>query len=82
MPRVNHRCRCGYDGEDYAHPCHGAGYTCRRPARHRFYVEGPAALSGVQMKLNMRDTWACDICWTSWIRDVSSLQQRGDIGPL
>lgn len=55
-------CRCGWDG-DGPHPCHGDGYRCRAPAERRYYVPGPASLAGVQMKLSMAETWACDACW-------------------
>lgn len=55
-------CRCGYDGTGH-HPCHGQGYTCRKPAKQRFYNARPAHLAGMQMKLSVDDTWACDACW-------------------
>jgi len=55
-------CRCGHDG-DGPHPCHAGQYTCRRPAKERFYNPELAPLSGVQMKLQMTQTWACDECW-------------------
>ena len=54
-------CRCGYDGTG-PHPCHGMGYTCRRPAKLRLYNAKPSALAGVQMKLVVTETWACDEC--------------------
>jgi len=64
-------CRCGYDETDEApHPCHGNGYACRKPAKHRFYNPELVALAGVQMKVQVTDTWACDECW-AWF-----MQQR------
>ena len=55
-------CRCGYDnvGE---HPCHGNAYTCGKPSKQRFYNARPVALAGMQMKLEVTDTFACDECW-------------------
>lgn len=55
-------CRCGYTGEGH-HPCHGRGYTCRQPAKERFYSVRPVALAGQQLKLGAQQTWACDECW-------------------
>jgi len=57
-------CRCGWDGQG-DHPCHGTGYTCRKPAKQR-YVARPTCLAGVQMKLGAYETWACDACWESF----------------
>lgn len=58
-------CRCGYDGTG-PHPCHGQGYTCRRPATQRIYNQRPAHLAGVQLKLSVDITWACDDCWAKF----------------
>lgn len=55
-------CRCGHDGTG-PHPCHGEGYSCRKPAKQRFYNPQLVSLSGVQMKVQVTDTWACDDCW-------------------
>lgn len=55
-------CRCGHQGEG-AHPCHGQAYTCRAPARQRFYGSKPASLTGMMFKLTAHETWACDECW-------------------
>jgi len=55
-------CRCGWDGQG-AHPCHGKGYTCKAPAKPRLYALRPAAVAGVQMKLEASHTFACDACW-------------------
>ena len=55
-------CRCGWDGKGH-HPCHGFAYTCRQPSTQRFYDPQPVGLAGVQMKLQVKDTWSCDPCW-------------------
>jgi len=55
-------CRCGHEGGE-PHPCHGVVYTCRKPAIHRFYAPKFVSLAGQQMKMEVRDTWACDECW-------------------
>lgn len=55
-------CRCGHTGTG-EHPCHGRGYTCRKPATRRLYSPGLSALAGVQMKVTVDETWACDGCW-------------------
>lgn len=56
------KCRCGWDGVG-EHPCHANAYTCRKPATRRFYNARPAALAGMQMKFEVKDTFACDECW-------------------
>jgi len=61
-------CRCGHTGTD-PHPCHGNGYQCKRPAKQRFYNVTTVALSGMQMKLQVNDTFACDICWKEWSKN-------------
>lgn len=58
-------CRCGWAG-DGPHPCHGRAYSCRAPASHRFYDARPAAVAGVQVKLQVSETWACDACWAKF----------------
>ena len=50
-------CRCGFTEGD--HPCHYAGYTCRKPATQRFYNPELVSLAGMQMKVQVTDTWAC-----------------------
>jgi len=55
-------CRCGHDGQG-SHPCHAKAYKCRKPASQRFYNAQRVALTGMQMKLQVQDTWACDECW-------------------
>lgn len=63
-------CRCGWDGIG-EHPCHGMGYTCKKPAKQRFYHDGrPFSLAGVQMKLSMQETWACDECWQNYKQEI------------
>lgn len=60
----NDTCRCGHPtGSTAPHPCHMDGYTCRKPATQRFYNPTPSALAGMQMKLAVSETWACDRCW-------------------
>lgn len=61
-------CRCGHSG-DGPHPCHAKAYGCRKPATLRFYGARPVALAGVQMKLEMSDTWACDECWEMYRKE-------------
>ena len=56
------KCRCGWDGNG-EHPCHYNGYTCRKPAKQRFYNPQPVALAGMQPKLQVSESWACDECW-------------------
>lgn len=56
-------CRCGHLVDALDHPCHGRAYTCGDPARQRFYSPKAVALSSVQMKLQVHETWACDECW-------------------
>ena len=57
-------CRCDRETEG-KHPCHGQGYTCERPGSIRFYKAKFVAIAGVQMKVQVSDTWACDECWLS-----------------
>jgi hypothetical protein len=61
-------CRCGHpaDSKD-PHPCHYLGYKCRKPATQRFYNLHVTCLAGMQMKLGLRDTWACDECWAQYL---------------
>ena len=57
------RCRCGWDGTG-AHPCHGHGYTCRAPARARYYEPVRRySIAGAQLKISAAQTYACDECW-------------------
>ena len=65
---MDHDCRCGHpkDSTD-PHPCHGKGHGCRKPATIRFYNPRPVALAGMQMKLQVSDTWACDACWADFV---------------
>lgn len=64
-------CRCGHDGNG-PHPCHMSVYSCRKPATQRFYNPRPVALAGVQMKLEMDETWACDECWAAFLALVQN----------
>lgn len=58
-------CRCGYAGTG-PHPCHGRGYTCPNPGIQRFYNPQPVALAGMQMKVQVTETYACDECWAEF----------------
>lgn len=61
-------CRCGFDeSESGDHPCHARGYTCRKPAKLRFYGPKTVALAGVQLKFEVSSTWACDECWEKYL---------------
>jgi len=67
---MDQKCRCGHPNDSTSpHPCHGMGHTCGRPAQQRFYNPRPAHLAGVQMKLEVSETWACDECW-AWFRGL------------
>jgi hypothetical protein len=63
------QCRCGHDGQG-PHPCHARGYTCRQPAKQRFYSPKFVALAGAQVKLQVRETWACDPCWQNFEKEL------------
>ena len=64
-------CRCGYNGEG-DHPCHGNGYACRKPATRRFYSPRMVGLAGMQFKVQMTDTWACDECWQAFLAQLEA----------
>jgi hypothetical protein len=70
------KCRCGFDGNG-PHPCHNNGYSCRKPAAQRFYNPTPVALAGVQMKLEMSETWACDECWAGFRKLLDGSKKEG-----
>ncbi len=59
------KCRCGYEGVG-DHPCHAKLYTCRKSAEQRFYNPKIVSLAGIQMKLEVTDTWACNECWEEY----------------
>lgn len=63
---TNEPCRCGHKAGDGDHPCHARNYSCRQPAKQRLYNPRPVALTGMSMKLEMAETWACDACWASF----------------
>lgn len=69
------KCRCGHEGTG-PHPCHGSGYQCRAPASSRLYNARPVALSGIQFKLGVSETWACDACWAEF---RAQLPAHGDM---
>lgn len=69
--RMSEKCRCGHQGDE-VHPCHADGYQCRKPAEQRFYNARPVALTGVMMKLEMTETWACDECWKRFIEALAA----------
>lgn len=59
-------CRCGHPKDAVTpHPCHWQSPVgrCGAPSVQRFYNARPACLAGVQMKLVVDDTWACDEHW-------------------
>lgn len=66
-------CRCGHSGNGQ-HPCHALGYSCRKPAKQRFYGPKIVSLSGQQMKLEVSDTWACDECWASFAKELAPVE--------
>lgn len=57
-------CRCKRDQP--VHLCHGRRYTCPNPATPRFYNPRVVSLAGVQLKVEVADTWACDACWAAF----------------
>lgn len=61
----NTLCRCGHDtSTEGAHPCHGKAHTCKEPGTRRLYVPTMRfSLAGVQPKLSVSETFACDACW-------------------
>lgn len=72
------KCRCGWDGQG-EHPCHADAYTCRKPAQHRFYNPQFVGLAGVQMKMQVTDTYACDACWEKFKQELEALRKKGDV---
>lgn len=60
------KCRCGHEGSDNFHPCHGNKYSCKKPATIRFYNPKFVSLAGMQLKMEVMDTWACDNCWKEY----------------
>lgn len=71
-------CRCGHTGEG-PHPCHAKGHTCGKPATQRFYNARPVCLSGMQMKLGVSETWACDECWEEFKAMMKVTQESGRV---
>lgn len=71
-------CRCGYKPGDPFHPCHHGGYTCKKPGVERYVPLGLAALPGMQMKMSVYQTWACDQHWAEYRRDRAPAVQVGD----
>lgn len=69
------RCRCGHEGGEL-HPCHGKAYTCRAPAKRRFYAPRFVALAGVQMKFQVSETWACDRCWAWFLERTGATNEE------
>ena len=63
------KCRCGWEGKG-DHPCHKNRYTCKAPAKQRFYNPKATALAGMQLKFEVRDTWACDECWEDFSKKL------------
>lgn len=68
------RCRCGWDGTG-EHPCH----CCKdQPGTMRLYDPRLVPLAGMQMKFEMRDTNACDGCWT-WFQAYMADARRVEL---
>lgn len=68
-------CHCSRDTP--AHLCHGADYTCPRPAKSRLYRTSQHidfALAGVQTKFVMTETWACDECWAEFVSKIKEMK--------
>jgi hypothetical protein len=68
-PKPTSTCRCGFWWSDEAfkpHPCHGNVYSCGKPAKRRFYNPSYVSLAGMQMKVGVHETWACDECWDKY----------------
>lgn len=70
-------CRCGHPNVSTSpHPCHKYKHKpggrmnelvrCGKPAEQRFYNAHPVALAGVQMKLEVTESWACEECWVEF----------------
>ncbi len=59
------KCRCKRETDD-SHRCHGNGYTCPNEGRMRFYQANLTSLSGMQLKFQTHQTWACDECWAAY----------------
>lgn len=68
-------CRCGYNTSNDYHPCHGNGYTCKKPAKPRFYNPKLVALAGVQTKFQVSETYACDDCWENFSKVVKQMEE-------
>ena len=73
---MNTPCRCGWDGQG-EHPCHyprdGVAYSCKRPAKRRFYEPTKLySLPGMQMKASVTETWACDECWEKFLVELKA----------
>ena len=62
---MTQQCRCGHSGSE-PHPCHANNYSCGKPATQRFYGATQVALAGMQMKVQVSETWACDDCWNTY----------------
>lgn len=62
-------CHCGHDRTlPGPHPCHGGKYTCRQPAKIRYYEPVKRySLAGVQLKISVTSTYACDDCWAQFV---------------
>ena len=55
-------------------------YTCRKPATQRFYGAHLTCLAGVQPKVGMNDTWACDDCWAIYEAQVKASKEKDTHG--
>lgn len=85
---MNQDCRCGHRADSTEpHPCHKynrfGGGRCGKPATQRFYNPAPgrvpyAQVAGVQLKLEVAETWACDECWAEARQQWHGLGQPAD----
>lgn len=63
-------CSCGHKGEG-PHPCH----ACGQPATSRLYQPRLVSLAGRFMKAEMRETWACDVCWAEYMAQRAEVRR-------
>lgn len=65
-------CRCGRYAGSGVHLCHGSAggvtkYTCLNAGSVRYYTPTwRFALAGVQPKLSVVETVACNVCWVAF----------------
>ena len=80
-------CRCGHPKDSSApHPCHkykqkvggrmNELVRCGQPAKQRFYNPHPVALAGMQMKLEVTESWACEGCWAEFVEMMREANEK------